>query len=103
LAEINSWLPPTSAVALVGPQLSISTNIPANANSTVVVPVQFTSNGFNIASTVFSIDYDQTLLSFDDTIPDAIDFNLPSDFSGACSPDLGDTDGEISSSILWSH
>ena len=100
LAEINSWLAPTSAAALVGPQLSISTNIPANANSTVVVPIQFTSNGFDIASTVFSIDYDQTLLSFDDTIPDAIDFNLPSDFSGACSPDLADTDGEIDCFIL---
>jgi hypothetical protein len=100
LAELNAWLTPTTAAALVGPQLSISTSIPANPNSTVVVPVQFTSNGFNISSTVFSIDYDETWLSFDDTIPNAISFNLPSDFSGQCSPDLADKDGEIDCFIL---
>ena len=100
MAELNSWVPPRSAAALAGPQLSISSNIPANPNSTVVVPVLFTSNGSQISSIVFSIDYDETWLSFDETVPNAIDFQLPSDFSGQCSPDQGDTDGEIDCFII---
>lgn len=97
---VNSWLPYDSAVAANGPQLSIPSNIPASPNSTVVVPVSFTSGGNNIASTVFSIDYDETWLMYDDTIPNAIAFNLPSDFSGGCSPDITDSDGEIDCFIL---
>jgi len=100
MTELNSWVPPRSAAALAGPQLSISSNIPASPNSTVVVPVLFTSNGSLISSTVFSIDYDETWLSFDDTIPNAIDFQLPSDFSGQCAPDQGDADGEIDCFII---
>jgi hypothetical protein len=97
---MNSWLPYDSATAANGPQLSIPSNIPANPNSTVVVPVTFTSGGNNIASTVFSIDYDENWLMYDDTIPNAIAFNLPSDFSGGCSPDITDSDGEIDCFIL---
>ena len=82
VAELNSWIKPQSAAALAGPQLSISSNIPASPNSTVVVPVIFTSNGSDIASTVFSIDYDETWLSFDETLPNAIEFTLPPDFAG---------------------
>jgi len=100
MAELNSWVPTNSAAALAGPQLSISSNIPANPNSTVVVPVLFTSNGAQISSTVFSIDYDETWLSFDETLPNAINFTLPSDFSGQCSPDQGDADGEIDCFII---
>jgi hypothetical protein len=94
------WQPYLSAAASNGPQLSIQSNIPANANSTVEVPVQFTSNGNQIASTVFSIDYDETWLVFDDTIPNAITFTLPNDFAGGCTPDLADQDGEIDCFIL---
>jgi hypothetical protein len=100
VSELNSWLPYDSAAASNGPQLSIPSNIPASPNSTVVVPVTFTSGGNNIASTVFSIDYDETWLMYDDTIPNAITFNLPSDFSGGCSPDITDSDGEIDCFIL---
>ena len=100
IAELNSWLEPQSAAAIVGPQLSISSNIPASPNSTVVVPVIFTSNGSNIASTVFSIDYDETWLSFDETLPNAIEFTLPVDFAGQCAPDQADPDGEIDCFIL---
>jgi len=82
------------------PQLSIPSSIPANPNSTVVVPVSFTSGGNYIASTVFSIDYDETWLMFDNTIPNAINFVLPSDFSGQCTPDISDSDGEIDCFIL---
>jgi hypothetical protein len=95
-----SLLPYTSAAASNGPQLSIQSNIPANPNSTVVVPVQFTSNDNKIDSTVFSIDYDETWLAFDNSIPNALQFNLPPDFTGQCSPDITDTDGEIDCFIL---
>ncbi len=97
---VYSWLPYTSAAAANGPELSIQSNIPANPNSTVTVPVTFTSNGNQIDSTVFSIDYDETWLSFDNSIPNAIQFNLPNDFTGQCSPDITDTDGEIDCFIL---
>jgi hypothetical protein len=100
MAELNSWLEPQSAAAVAGPQLSISSNIPATPNSTVVVPVIFTSNGADIASTVFSIDYDETWLSFDETLPNAIEFTLPADFAGQCAPDQVDPDGEIDCFIL---
>jgi hypothetical protein len=100
MAQVNSRVQSGLAAAAAGPQLSISSNIPANPNSTVVVPIQFTANGFNISSTVFSIDYDETLLSFDNSIPNAISFNLPSGFSGSCTPDITDLDGEIDCFIL---
>jgi hypothetical protein len=100
VAELNSWIKPQTAAALAGPQLSISSNIPASPNSTVVVPVIFTSNGSNIASTVFSIDYDETWLSFDETLPNAIEFTLPPDFAGQCAPDQADPDGEIDCFII---
>jgi len=100
IAELNSWIQPKSAAAIAGPQLSISSNIPANPNSTVVVPVLFTSNGNNISSIVFSIDYDETYLSFDENLPNAIDFTLPVDFAGQCSPDQVDPDGEIDCFII---
>ena len=100
MTELNSWVPPRSAAALAGPQLSISSNIPANPNSTVIVPVLFTSNGSQISSTVFSIDYDETWLVFDETVPNAIDFTLPTDFAGQCAPDQGDPDGEIDCFII---
>jgi hypothetical protein len=100
VSTINSWLPYDSAAASNGPQISIPSNIPANPNSTVIVPVQFTSNGNNISSTVFSIDYDETWLMYDVSIPNSIVFNLPTDFSGQCSPDITDPDGEIDCFIL---
>ena len=95
-----SWLPYMPAAAANGPQLSIQSNIPANPNSTVAVPITFTSNGSQIDSTVFSIDYDETWLAYDSSIPNSIQFNLPSDFTGQCSPDITDTDGEIDCFIL---
>ena len=99
-AELNSWIQPKSAAAFAGPQLSISANIPANPNSTVVVPVLFTSNGNNISSIVFSIDYDETYLSFDENLPNAIVFTLPAAFAGQCSPDQADPAGEIDCFII---
>jgi len=78
-----------------GPVLSIPLLIQSYPNSTVNVPVQFTGNGFNVSSTVFSIDYDETYLSYDSSIPGSITLTLPADFVGACQADVTDIDGEI--------
>ena len=90
---------PTQGVP--GPILSIPSNIPAHAGQAVSVAINFTSNGHSIASTAFSVDFDQTCLAFDPTdtdqdgIPDAITLNLPGAFNASVTFDGGDTDGEL--------
>lgn len=83
------------AAPFQGPILSIPLHIQADKNSTVAVPVNFISNGYAIASVVFSVDYDENWLGFNESLPGAIDLNLPPDFVGACDADPADTDGEI--------
>lgn len=88
-------------VAPVVPELSIASNIEATAGDTVVVPIRFTTNGAQIASTVFSVDYDETQLSLNpadansDGVPDAIQFTLPEGFQGSVRVSSTDTDGEL--------
>lgn len=88
------------------PELSVTTNIPAAEQEAVAVPVHLATNGSSIAATTFSIDYDASCLSFDDTdgdldgVPDALAFSLPAGFSVAAFHDLGDSDGEIDISIF---
>ncbi|MGB0385898.1 MAG: FG-GAP-like repeat-containing protein, partial [Ardenticatenaceae bacterium] len=90
-----------SADATSSPQLSISSDIPVYIGTNVVVPVEFMSNTTQIASTVFSVDYDESCLAFDatdsdnDGVPDAISFNLPNAFNGSVSVDGSDNDGEL--------
>ena len=65
------------------------------------MPVNFTSNDHSIASTAFSVDFDQTCLAFDatdsdqDGIPDAVTLSLPGAFNVSVTFDGGDTDGEL--------
>ena len=83
------------------PILSIPSNIPAQVGQTVSVPINFTANDSSISSLVFSVDYDETWLTFDpadgngDDIPDAVTFNLPAAFDASVAFDGGDTDGEL--------
>ena len=87
------------------PELSVAPLIPGAELETVDVDVDLTTNGSSIAATAFSIDYDESCLSFDDTdgdadnIPDDLAFNLPAGFAVTAFHDLGDTDGEIDVSI----
>jgi hypothetical protein len=85
----------TALAMAAGPVLTIPTAIPANPNSTVTIPVIFTGNGNDIASVVFSIDYDEDLLAYDPSIPSAIVINVPAAFIGFCEANTADTDGEI--------
>ncbi|HSQ26241.1 MAG TPA: hypothetical protein VLM80_03850 [Anaerolineales bacterium] len=94
----------SGAIALaasdVGPSLSIPVGIPADPNSTVVVPVLYASNGNAISSMIFSVDYSNTYLQFNPTLPFSITMNLPAGFTGDCSYDLTDLDGEIDCFVL---
>jgi hypothetical protein len=88
--------PPSAAEAPnVGPQLWIATDIPASPNSIVDVPVHFSANGNNISSIIFSVDYEQSWLQFDSSVPMSITMNLPSPFVGSCSPNVADVNAEI--------
>jgi len=78
-----------------GPEISIQSDIPALSNSTVYIPVNFSANGHSISSLAFSIDYDQTWLNFDQSLPYSITFTLPAGTVGSCEVDITDTDGEI--------
>jgi hypothetical protein len=88
------------AATNLGPVLSIPSGIPASSNSTVTIPVQFTSNTNLISSMIFSVDYSNTYLQFDPTLPFSITMVLPAGFSGDCTYDLADLDGEIDCFIL---
>ena len=85
--------------------LSIPGNISGTPGQVVHVPVQFTSTGQSIDTTTFSIDFDQDCLAFStadadhNSIPDAIVFNVPADFTRMATYSAADTDGEIDISI----
>jgi hypothetical protein len=78
--------------------LSIPTNVSGGVGDVVSVPVNF-MNGYNIDTTVFSIDFDEFCLSFNPAMAGAVTFNLPGDFITTWTYDAADTDGEIDISI----
>jgi hypothetical protein len=88
------------AASQVAPELMIPSLIPADANSVVVIPVQFTGNQNDISSLAFSVDYDNTWLNFNSTLPFSITLNLPGGFTGDCTVDNNDLDGEIDCYVL---
>ena len=65
------------------------------------LPIIFDPQGQEVSSLVFSVDFDQSWLSFNpadenkDGLPDAIDFNLPEGFLAGAQYDPTDTDGEL--------
>jgi hypothetical protein len=60
--------------------------------------VTFTANGNSISTLTFSIDYDETWLEYDSG---AISFyNLPTGYSGSCTPDTTDLDGELDCNLF---
>lgn len=88
--------PPANA-----PSLSIPQNVPAYPYQNVVMPIQFTGNGNNISSLIFSVDFDQTCLQFDptdadgDDVPDAVTFSVPAAFSASVMFNANNTAGEL--------
>ncbi|MHC4995830.1 MAG: PEP-CTERM sorting domain-containing protein [Planctomycetota bacterium] len=90
-----------SSDSMAAPNLSIPDLIPVTPGGSVIVPVHFTGGEDLIASVLFSIDYDETALTFDPTdgngdgIPDSISFAIPAAFSVSATYDSGDLDGEL--------
>lgn len=70
--------------------LTIPSNIPGYPNEQVNVPVNFTSNGQSVDSTTFSVDFDETCLTYNSTA-----FTLPSTSEGSVTYNALDTDGEL--------
>ncbi|HBY07040.1 MAG TPA: hypothetical protein DEH22_04375 [Chloroflexi bacterium] len=71
------------ALAASGPELVIPSNVQAQANSYVDIPVEFRSNGTLVSNITFSINYDSTWLNFNEGDPLAVTFSLPIDFSSS--------------------
>jgi hypothetical protein len=84
-----------------GPLLSMPDALPALPQGSVNVPVTYTGSGNNISALLFSVDYDQTLLTLDPTDangdgrPDAVTCSVPGDFSCSVQFDPAKTDGEL--------
>jgi uncharacterized repeat protein (TIGR01451 family) len=84
-----------------GPELSITSDTPSWFGRPAEVAVNFTSAGFDIAATTFSVDFDESCLQFDPTdsdangVPDAITFATPASLQAMVTADLGDNDGEL--------
>lgn len=87
--------------ATTNPLLTMPDLIVATPGATVTIPISFQAGGNAIAALVFSIDYDETWLSFDptdanhDDIPDAISFSVPNAFVPSAMADLTDKNGEL--------
>lgn len=102
LLGVFALLSPHPLKAQGSPTLSVpDATINVMNSSTFTIPVNFTSNTTNIASVTFSLDIDETCLTFDgitdgdlNGIPDAVT-GLPSGYSPSISYDDSDTDGEI--------
>jgi hypothetical protein len=85
-----------------GPTLWIPTTLTVAFGNSVTVPIGYIRNGSDIASTIFSIDYDESCLRFlsddgdGDGIPDTVSFSAPPSFGAkSVTVDMGDTDGEL--------
>jgi hypothetical protein len=89
------WMPASE------PNLTIPNQLPAIPGASVAVPVNYTANGNDISSLIFSVDLDENWLDFDPTdgngdgIPDDVALNLPAGFNASVSYDASDTDGEL--------
>ncbi len=93
---------PTNAAApAIDPGLSIPDEMRAAPGGNVIAPVAFSADGHDISSLVFSLDFDQTWLTFDPTdddgdgIPNAVTLNLPLGFDGAVTYDADNANGEL--------
>ena len=91
--------------AQTGPSLTMPFNIAASTRVPAVIPVVYDSDN-NINAIIFSLDYDETCLAFDETdvdgdgIPDAINFLLSPPFRVIPLFESADIDGELDLAIV---
>jgi Tol biopolymer transport system component len=87
--------------------LTVPDSYLASPGQHVSLPISFDPKGKDVSSAVFSIDFDQSWLTFDGTdsnsdgLPDAISFNLPEGFVASAAYDAQDEDGEIDVVIYY--
>jgi hypothetical protein len=87
--------------------LTLPESYPAIPRQQVSLPVSLDPKGKLLTSLVFSIDLDQSWLSFDssdgnhDGVPDSISLNLPPGYVASTAYDPGDTDGELDVVIYY--
>ena len=81
------------------PTLQVGAGV-AQFNQTVTVPIVFNSNGSNITSMIFSIDFDATCLNF---VNAQFSASIPNNFSQLVNYQATDTDGEVDFSIFYRH
>ncbi|MEM7111119.1 MAG: BspA family leucine-rich repeat surface protein [Chloroflexota bacterium] len=72
-----------------GPSLGIANTTIDASNGTMSVPVDFAAGGAGIASLAFSIDYQESCLTYDSIS------GVPAGFVSIVNDDAGDTDGEL--------
>ncbi len=91
------------------PTLSVRAGLTAQPGDTITVPIDFENDGVNDISTMlFSIDYDQSCLAFDDSdnnndgLPDSITFNpaIPAQALTSASFDASDVNSELDFAII---
>lgn len=87
--------------------LTIPDLVPAIPGQHVALPISLDSSGKGISTAIFSINYDESWLTFDnadgnrDGLPDALRFNLPDGFVVSTTFDPLDRDGEIDVVIYY--
>jgi hypothetical protein len=90
-----------SAASAEQVEIILPEQVQALKGGKVNIPIAFNPANASVNSLVFSIDFDETWLTFNDGdansdgIPDAISFSLPAGFVGAASYDAADSDGEL--------
>ncbi len=100
-SQTGQQAPSDPVAAAAGPVLRLPGTVTTEVDSSVSVPVRFEAHEHEINSLAFSVDYDETRLSFDpadgngDGVPDAVHFDLPGQFNASVSFDEGDSDGEL--------
>jgi hypothetical protein len=96
---------PSSIDLAESAELSIPVDVPVPVNGRLRLPVVFESKGNGANTTVFSVNYDESWLTFNpadanqDGLPDAITLNLPAGFQASVAFDAADTAGELDFAI----
>ena len=93
---------PTNTPPPERPSLSIPDEIPGTLDGPVAVPITFDADGARVSSIAFSVDYDESCLSFDPTdadsdgIADSVNLIVPEAFGTTwVGHDPEDADGEL--------
>ncbi len=91
----------TSNTVSTGPALTLPDEVLLLPGARVTAPINFTANGHHITSLAFSVDYDESRLSFDPAdrdgngVPDDLLLVMPGEFSAKVTFDADDTNGEL--------